>query len=360
MAADGHQTFIIAKRREPSFERRESIEGVTVLRYDAPSKKNAIYSVIYPLVVGLSAFKIALSIRSSSTLFHVHFAAPAILLALFKLPYYYTFHAPAWREISGERQDTYRASRRVERVAVWAYKAIEGFVLRRAQRVFTLSEFMAHEAKSLGVSASSIELVPGGIDFSKFSGGPASSHYVDNQVFVARRLVERTGVEELVTAFAYVIEKFPDAVLRIAGDGPRKSAIEDLIVQLELADHVLLLGRISETDLVMEYKSASLSVVPTQYLEGFGLSTAESLAAGTPVIVTPVGANPELLRGLPQILVAKSADPDSIGSSVVEVLQSPDTLNEVRLRLREGFARKWDWKSVAEAYYLSYVVSRRS
>lgn len=105
-----------------TFARIESMEDVTVLRYDSPSKSNPFYVVVYPLVVSLSALRLAMSIRSPSTVFHVHFTAPALLLAFFKWRYYYTFHAPAWREISGEKQDTYRSSRRVERPAIRLYK----------------------------------------------------------------------------------------------------------------------------------------------------------------------------------------------------------------------------------------------
>lgn len=213
---------------------------------------------------------------------------------------------------------------------------------------------MADEAKLLGVSDGAIQIVPGGISYSKLSNGHTSSQSSNNRVFVARRLVERTGIEELVEAFVGVVKELPNATLRIAGEGPRKGAIERLVERRGLVDHVQLLGRISEADLKLEYESATLRVVPTQYPEGFDLSTAESLAAGTPVVVTPVGANPELLHGLPPILLAKSADPDDIGASILEALQSPDTLNIVRSRLRDGFARKWDWRSVSDDYYISY------
>ena len=68
-------------------------------------------------------------------------------------------------------------------------------------------------------------------------------------------------------------------------------AVEDAIERLGLEPAVRLLGRIGEEALVNWYRLATVSVMPTQSLEGFGLSTAESLACGTPVVATPLGGN---------------------------------------------------------------------
>jgi glycosyltransferase involved in cell wall biosynthesis len=65
-----------------------------------------------------------------------------------------------------------------------------------------------------------------------------------------------------------------------------------------LSKQVRFAGFIPETDLPRAYRAADLSVVPSQTLEGFGLTVLESLACGTPVLVTPVGGLPEVIKPL--------------------------------------------------------------
>jgi glycosyltransferase involved in cell wall biosynthesis len=59
-----------------------------------------------------------------------------------------------------------------------------------------------------------------------------------------------------------------------------------------------MLGFISESLLPAHYQGADLSIVPSETLEGFGLTTLESLACGTPVLVTPVGGLTEVVGPL--------------------------------------------------------------
>lgn len=65
-----------------------------------------------------------------------------------------------------------------------------------------------------------------------------------------------------------------------------------MIVDRGLSDNVELLGFVPDDLLPHIYRAADLSIVPTQALEGFGLIALEALAAGTPVIVSPVGGPP--------------------------------------------------------------------
>ena len=80
-----------------------------------------------------------------------------------------------------------------------------------------------------------------------------------------------------------------------------------------MANHVRMLGSSRDADLPLYYRAADLSVVPTVALEGFGLVAAESLAAGCPALVTPVGGLPSVVADLSPDLVLEDATPDSAG-----------------------------------------------
>jgi glycosyltransferase involved in cell wall biosynthesis len=361
-AAEGHRVSIIAKAgpgvREP---RLVLSTGVDINRYFGPSKQNPLFVVMYPFTVTAGVLRVLrrLGVRRSAsadrTVFHAHHPVPAIALRLARLPYVYTFHAPVFKEIIGERQASYKSSDFVLKTAVFAMRLLESWLLRGAARVHTLSDFVRAEALALGVRPGRCSVIPGGIQLDRFSVSTTTPTADGTRLFAARRLVERTGVEELVEAFAEIRRAVPAAELFLSGTGPRKAAIEQRVEALGLSGSVHLLGWISDDELVEQYRRATLTVVPTQYLEGFGLSTAESLACGTPAVVTPVGANPELLRDLDPSLIAADASSSAIAAAVVAVLQDKPALTRARRTLSPGYARRWGWSEVSRRVLEMYT-----
>jgi glycosyltransferase involved in cell wall biosynthesis len=136
-----------------------------------------------------------------------------------------------------------------------------------------------------------------------------------------------------------------------------RTRIEHAIAAFRLERNVTLLGRIGDEELRAWYRRATLTVMPSTTLEGFGLSTAESLLCGTPVLVTPIGANPELVAGLDRRFVASAADPNGLAHGILGLLEAPETLEATRRRLPGAEATAWSWDSVA-AQYLELYASR--
>ncbi len=239
-----------------------------------------------------------------------HFALSTLpALDLIKAPLIVHFHGP-WASESG-----------VEGGAKWrpGVKAwIETLVYRRAVRCIVLSRAFAEILhKNYGVREDLISIVPGGVDVSRFSerrSRDEARRYMnwprDRPILLSvRRLVRRMGLESLIEAMKHVARKQPDTLLLIAGRGPLASELEKAVAELELERNVRLLGFISERDLPMAYRGADFTVVPTSQLEGFGLIAVESLAAGTPVLVTPIGGLPEVVQGLSENLIFSGALP---------------------------------------------------
>jgi glycosyltransferase involved in cell wall biosynthesis len=173
-----------------------------------------------------------------------------------------------------------------------------------------------------------IRIVPGCVDVARFDTSltkqeaRAALGLPDDRphLFCIRRLVSRMGLEDLVDAMFVVRQSVPDVLLTIAGKGPLDAALRARITARGLDAHVSLAGFVSDEDLPLWYRAADLTVVPTISLEGFGLTTVESLAAGTPVMVTPVGGLPEAVAPLSEALVLPSIGFSAIGSGLVDAL----------------------------------------
>ena len=165
-------------------------------------------------------------------------------------------------------------------------------------------------------------------------------------IFCVRRLVQRMGLENLISAIALVRQQYPDVLLLIAGKGAISDALRSQIHELQLEDHVKLLGFVSDQDLAIAYRAAELTIVPTVSLEGFGLIVIESLAAGTPVLGTPIGGIPEILRPLNSDLILESSETKHLAQGMIEALSGQRQMPSAAA-CQAYVKQNYDWQAIA-------------
>jgi glycosyltransferase involved in cell wall biosynthesis len=241
------------------------------------------------------------------------------------------------------------------RLAVAGKFAVERQVLRRATACIALSRaFAAILENRYRVPAGRIHVIPGGVDCDRFAvsesrdearrrlGWPTDRPIV----LVLRRLVRRMGLEDLIDAVALARARVPELLLLVGGSGRLADELQARVSARGLASNVRLLGRVPEDDLARAYRAATVTVVPTVALEGFGLVAAESLAAGTPVLVTPVGGLPEVLQDLAPELVLPGTGPAVLAEGLSAALSGGIRLpDETRCA---DFARaRYHWPTIA-------------
>lgn len=286
--------------------------------------------------------------RQAPDLVASHFALNTVgaLPALRNRPMVVHFHGPWALESAAEGAGP---------LAVRLKFMVERLVYHRATRFVVLSRsFAAILAERYGVPPERIHRVPGGVDADRYDlpdsrqrarvrlGWPQGRP----TVLTVRRLVKRMGLTALVDSMVELRRRVPDVLLVVAGRGPEAAALQDRIGALGLEEHVRLLGFVPDAHLPLAYRAADLCVMPSQALEGFGLTALESLAAGTPVMVTPVGGLPEVVEGLDGDLVLAGTDAHSIGTGLVEALTGVRRLpsgESCRALVRSRF----DWPVIA-------------
>lgn len=240
-------------------------------------------------------------------------------------------------------------------LSAWFRATLECRVYSRAVACIVLSRAFGDLLRSdYGVPAERIHVVPGGVDAARFASLPdraearrAVGWAVDAPtVLSVRRLVKRTGIDRLIAAVPALREAVPEVRVMIAGDGPERAALQAQATALGVQEQVRFLGFVPDAVLPLAYRAADLTVVPSVALEGFGLIVPESLAAGTPALVTPVGGLPETVEGLSDRLVIRDAGAAAITSALAEALtgrRSLPTADACR-----DFARsRYDWPVIA-------------
>jgi glycosyltransferase involved in cell wall biosynthesis len=249
------------------------------------------------------------------------------------------------------------------RIVVAAKRKLEQRVYRRARRFIVLSHaFGRLLAQRHGVDPERIRVIPGGVDSARFAVAESRQEararldWPINRpiLFVVRRLVRRMGLENLIDAIRQARIQVPDVLVLIAGSGPLARELEERCVVQGVERNVRLLGYLHDDLLPFAYRAADLSIVPSVSLEGFGLIVAESLAAGTPVLVTSVGGLPETLEGLSPQCVIHEAGPGALGSAIAEAFRGGMTLPTAAQCSRHARER-FDWQNVVQQVRQTYA-----
>jgi glycosyltransferase involved in cell wall biosynthesis len=297
---------------------------------DAPPSVTPVSNKDAPLLLRLFAVRRAVhaAVRNVDVV-DAHFAltAFAALRALGRKPLVVHFHGPWAAEgaVEGAGGLTIAVKRWMERR-----------VYRRARLIITMSNaFKQVLVAGYGVDSRRVHVIPAAVDLDHFTpGGRVAARErfsLPHDAFVvvtARRLVPRMGLDVLLAALP------DDATLLVAGEGPERAKLE-----LRSGTNVRFLGRIPDDALIDLYRAADVSIVPSLALEGFGLSALESLACGTPVIVSDSGGLPEIVAGLDETLVVPAGDPVAITARLLEPLP---TRRECR-----AHAERFSWPAVA-------------
>jgi glycosyltransferase involved in cell wall biosynthesis len=263
------------------------------------------------------------------------------------VPITFTFHGPWALESQQEG---------VGPLSVAIKHWIEKRVYQRCDRFIVLSQaFSTVLHQQYQVPYSQIYVIPGGVDIHRFKP-TLSLQQARSQLnwphdrlilFTPRRLIQRMGLDKLLTAMAIVKSKIPDVWLAIAGRGRLQAEFQQQVTELGLDHHVKFLGFLEDEQLPIAYQAANLTVVPSQTLEGFGLVLLESLACGTPVLCTPVGGMSEILGGFSPQLITDSIKVEAIASRLISVLRGTVPLPS-HTACRNYASDNFDWVKIAQ------------
>jgi glycosyltransferase involved in cell wall biosynthesis len=130
--------------------------------------------------------------------------------------------------------------------------------------------------------------------------------------------------------------------LAIVGDGPERPRIEALANRLGVADRLRLLGRMPQESLPEIYTAAELLVHPSSR-EGWPNVLLESMACGTPVVVTHFDGLADIVAASDAGRIVTEATPAALAEAIRDLLAAPPRREATR-RYAEGF----DWQATTD------------
>lgn len=143
---------------------------------------------------------------------------------------------------------------------------------------------------------------------------------LDSNSFVfanVARLHAKKNQHCLITAFAAVADKMPQAMLLLVGDGDLKGELQDLASELGVGDKVIFAGFVPQAE--RYYRAFDVFVLSSK-IETFGLVLLESMVAGVPVIASNAGGVPEVVGDVGRLF--ESGNAQALASAMLEEYES--------------------------------------
>lgn len=153
-----------------------------------------------------------------------------------------------------------------------------------------------------------------------------------HRVVMLNRLAPQKRVDLAVQAWPAVVAAVPDAHLDVYGDGPLRDELQALIDRLGVGGSVTLHGATAERDAVFDRSSVFLT---STAFEGQGLSIAEALARGLPVVSTDARYGPREAVGDAGLLVPPG-DVEALSGALIALLQDDARRAELAGHAREA------------------------
>lgn len=246
------------------------------------------------------------------------------------------------------------------------HQSLLKWILRQADVLCSSSDIMALEMHRYIRPEQAVEIIPFGVDTTHFSP-PQGEHNLypksvtdDLIVFgVAKGLHPVYGLDLLIEAFSQVHDRFPQTLLRIAGEGPERRVLEDLAKKLGVTDCIEWLGQLPNANVADFYRSVDVVVVPSRQ-ESFGVTAVEGSACARPVIASRVGGLTEVIVEGETGLLVPPENISELGKAMERLIKDPilrDTMGQLG---RANVLRHYDWQKNVTQMELVYERALRT
>mgnify|MGYP001616233847 CR=1 FL=1 len=234
-------------------------------------------------------------------------------------------------------------------------------LIKRAGKITVISEYLKKYVFKIKKNVP-IVVIPNGVDIGNFcrdySYGELS--VLQDQVGIrpgektvisVSRLVPKNGGSDLIKAAAVLSEKRKEPIFKLLllGEGEQKKDLLKLADDLKIKDKVVFIGQINHSDLPKYLKISDVFVRPS-LSEGLGNAFLEAMAAGIPVIGTPVGGIPDFLKDGETGLFCEVGNPESIAQKIEQLVFDDPLRKKIIENALELVKEKYDWGKIATAY----------
>lgn len=337
----GHAVTILTSsfRDLPRFE---TVDGVEIVRVKAFRKQEAKSTLVEMFSYLVSAFMKAnqLAKKGKYDICHVFFGIPSgpigwWLKKRYAIPYVIRMGGG---DIPG-----------AQKRYAFVYKVI-GMPLRRiwkeADAVVANSEGLLQRARRFS-EADNFRVISNGVDtafFHKSENGCRKSDEV--RILFVSRLIEGKRIQNIIPMMQAINDKVAGkrVYLDIVGDGPHRSALDDVVRECNAQEFVKFYGQKNKTELLEFYSRADMFILPS-ISEGMPNVVLEAMSMGLPVIMTPCEGSKELVtdNGIVTSI-------ESFQDALMDLLCDEEKRKSMGINSRSNVMKYFTWDVAAKQY----------
>jgi glycosyltransferase involved in cell wall biosynthesis len=228
---------------------------------------------------------------------------------------------------------------------------------RHADGLVGVSGGLKRRLVELGAGADRVRVLRNGVDLALFR--PHDREAARATLGFARPTLLAVGNLVALKRHWLMIEvliQVPEVELVIVGEGPERARIGRLARDHGVADRVRLLGRVPQDRLPEIYSAADLLLLVSTH-EGWPNVLLESMACGTPVVVSPMDGIADIVGAADAGRILADIDPSGLATAIRELLAAPPSRAATRL-----YAEQFDWQSTTDGQIALFreILERRS
>jgi glycosyltransferase involved in cell wall biosynthesis len=199
------------------------------------------------------------------------------------------------------------------------YKSKLSNVVTAADKLICVSKYERSQIlRDFSIQEDKVIVIPNGVSQVMHFDGTNNNERDPSKILFVGRLEKYKNADKLIKALS-LLHEFN---LVVVGEGPEKDRISKLIEYLNLSDRVRIISNLSQEDLLEEYKSSSIFVMPS-YHEAFSLVVAEALSMGLQTIVANSSALSEFIVDDYAYGISLPVTPEKIAKAVNDVWDKP-------------------------------------
>ncbi len=198
------------------------------------------------------------------------------------------------------------------------------------------------------VLAARTRMLPHGLDTNLFVPPEPSPSVRDAtstlDILFLSNIVERKGIFDLLEAFASIASDFPAARLLVAGDGPELPRSKAVVAEMPVRGQVVFLGRQTREQSLRLLQQCTVFCQPSLG-EPFGMSAAEAMSCGKPLVVTDAGGLGYLVDDAGGLRVPP-ASPVALAAALKRLLSDADLREKMGRYNRQRMVEWMSWQAV--------------
>lgn len=221
------------------------------------------------------------------------------------------------------------------------------YLFAKASVIQVISKYLGDFARDMGATCP-VEIVPNGVDINLFSKEtkvfPLQKAKGDIYLITTSRLTKKNAVDDIIKSLIHLPANIK---LLVLGVGELEEELKALTQKLQLESRVSFLGLIQNRELPAYLHQSDIFIRPS-LSEGFGISFVEAMAAGLPVIATPVGGIVDFLIEGKTGLFCEVNNPKSIAEQVELLINDEKLYRRIIINAYTMVKEKYTWDIVSK------------